>query len=56
MKKKIKKLPKDKVVKAPSTAPEPVEVKIAAFSGDFQRTDLNLLRDKINEIIDYINK
>ena len=31
------------------------EVKIASFSGDFGRVDINLLRDKVNEIIEYIN-
>lgn len=46
----------DNPVEAPSTAPEPVEVKIAAFSGEFGRADINLLRDKVNEIIDYLNK
>ena len=54
--KKTEKLLEDKVVEAPSTAPEPVEVKIAAFSGEFGRADINLLRDKVNEIIDYLNK
>lgn len=33
-----------------------VEVKIAGFSGDFGREDINKLRDKVNEIIDYINQ
>lgn len=30
--------------------------KINSFSGDFGRVDINLLRDKVNEIIDFINK
>lgn len=34
---------------------EPV-VKIAPFSGDFGREDLNKLMDKINEVVDFINK
>ena len=32
------------------------EIKIASFSGEFGRQDINSLRDKVNEIIDYINK
>lgn len=31
-------------------------LKVNPFSGDFGRVDINLLRDKVNEIIDYINK
>ena len=30
--------------------------KIAPFSGDFGRQDINLLRNKVNEIIDFLNK
>ena len=30
-------------------------IKIASFSGDFGRVDINLLRDKVNEIIDFLN-
>lgn len=29
--------------------------KVASFSGDFGRQDINLLRDKVNEIINIIN-
>ena len=31
------------------------EVKVAEFSGDFGREDLNALRDKVNEIIAFLN-
>ena len=42
------------VVVAPTTADK--KVKIATFSGEFGRVDINLLRDKVNEIVDYLNK
>ena len=32
------------------------EVKIFSFDGDFGRVDINLLRDKVNEIINFLNK
>ena len=32
------------------------EVKIVPFSGDFGRVDINLLRDKVNEVISFLNK
>ncbi len=32
------------------------EVKIAPFSDDFGRQDINSLRNKVNEIIDFINR
>ena len=32
------------------------EVKITPFTGDFSRVDFNSLRDKVNEIIAFINK
>ena len=31
-------------------------VKIAHYTGDFGRVDINLLRDKVNEVIDLLNK
>lgn len=40
---------------APEPTPGPV-VKVARFSGDFGRADIDLLRDKVNEVIDFINK
>ena len=40
-----------------ATGNEPLpEVRINSFSGDFGRVDINLLRDKVNEIIDFLNK
>ena len=30
--------------------------KITSFDGDFGRVDINLLRDKVNEIINFLNK
>ena len=47
---KIKSLPVPSEVEAPSTAVEPTRVFISSFSGEFGRVDLNLLRDKVNEI------
>ena len=55
-KKKIESLPTEKVVEAPSTVVEPTKVKITSFDGDFGRVDINLLRDKVNEIINFLNK
>ena len=45
------------ILKAPSTTGQVLStVKIAPFSGEFGRQDINSLRDKVNEIIDFINK
>ena len=55
VKEKIESLPiEDMEVKPPST--EILKVKITSFDGDFGREDINSLKDKVNEIIDYINK
>ena len=42
------------IAKSPSTTGQ--EVKITSFDGDFGRADINSLKDKVNEVIDYINK
>ena len=44
----------DVILDTPADA-QPV-VKIAPFDGDFGRVDINQLRDKVNEIIAFINK
>jgi hypothetical protein len=44
--------PKPEIISEPKPAP----IKIAPFSGDFGREDFNKLRDKVNEVIDFINK
>ena len=56
MKKKIENIEalKVEITQAPSTVEK--EIKINSFSGDFGRQDINLLRDKVNEIIDFINQ
>ena len=56
MKKKIKKVEKIEVpiVEAPSTTGQ--KLKIASFSGEFGRQDINLLRDKVNEIVNFLNE
>ena len=60
MKKIIKKtkkkvsVPVEEVLETPAIVE--LEVKIFPFSGDFGRQDINSLRDKVNEIIDFINK
>lgn len=53
--KKIEKIEPTEVI-APSTLEEPKKILINPFSGDFGREDINKLRDKINEIIDFINQ
>lgn len=53
MKKKIENIEEPEVITAPSTSEK--VIKIGSFSGDFGRVDINLLRDKVNEIIDFIN-
>ena len=63
--KKIKKMEEEKIESLP-VEPETVlpaessttgqEVKITSFDGDFGRQDINQLRDKVNEIIAFINK
>lgn len=53
---KIENLPDLSEITAASTAAEPIKVVIGSFSGDFGRADINLLRDKVNEIIDFLNK
>lgn len=54
---KIDKIPDpiEELSQAINSMPSTQNVKIAAFSGDFGREDLHRLRDKVNEIIDYIN-
>ena len=42
------------ILKAPSTTGQ--AFKITPFAGSFANVDFNTLRDKVNEIIDYINK
>lgn len=45
------------ILNAPSTTGETVTtLKINPFSGDFGRADINSLRDKVNEIIAFLNK
>ena len=36
--------------------PNEEKVKITSFDGDFGRVDINQLRDKVNEIIAFLNK
>ena len=63
-KKKVKKVEKKKIESLPVeteiviTSPSTVatEFVVAPFSGDFGRADINLLRDKLNEVIDLLNK
>ena len=58
-KKKIKEVvPKtdEKIEEKPIIPEKKEEIKIAPFSGDFQRQDINSLMDKVNEIIAFINK
>ena len=52
--KEIEKLPPQPEIATPSTVDK--KIVINSFSGDFGRVDINLLRDKVNEIIDYLNK
>ena len=55
MKKIAVKTKKEDVVIETTPTTETV-IKIMPFSGDFGREDINLLRDKVNEIINFINK
>lgn len=43
----------EEVVKAEEVAKE---LKISPFTESFNRQDINLLRDKVNEVIDFLNK
>jgi len=54
MKKKLEKIEEIKVVETPST--QPAKIKIASFSGSFPSEDFNRLKDKLNEVIDFINE
>lgn len=54
-KKEIENLPIAPEITTPSTVVEPTKVVIGSFSGEFGRADINLLRDKVNEIIDFLN-
>ena len=54
--KKIESLPVQPEVVLPSDSTSSLVAKIASFSGDFGRVDINLLRDKVNEVIDFLNK
>ena len=46
----------EKIEEKPIISEKKEEIKIAPFSGDFQRQDINSLMDKVNEIIAFINK
>ena len=52
---KIETLPVEETVLPASSSSVGKEVKITSFDGDFGRVDINLLRDKVNEIINYLN-
>lgn len=53
--KKVEKIPEN-VVDVPLNKETSLVEKIVPFSGDFGRQDLDSLRDKVNEIIEFINK
>jgi len=62
--KKIEKVDEPKVeepiaeepkVEVPQVVEEPKKPKIDVFSGDFGQEEMNRLRDKVNEIINFIN-
>ena len=51
-----KKVKKEEVVKEEVSVPTAfIESKIGALEFDFGRGDLNLMRDKLNEVIKHIN-
>ena len=56
VKKEIEILPvEEKILPVEENSNTGQEIKISSFDGDFGRQDINLLRDKVNEIINYIN-
>ena len=53
---KVESLPVELQVEDTLSSEVKKEVKINHYTGDFGRVDINLLRDKLNEVIDFINK
>ena len=53
---KVESLPVEVQVEDTMSSEITKEVKINHYTGDFGRVDINLLRDKVNEVIDFLNK
>ena len=47
---------KEEVIPQVKEETQEVKKSIAPFSGEFGREDINALRDKVNEIISFINQ